>query len=149
MAKTHKIERLNPEQVPEYLITLAQFSKKLVLRAIPLGKVEPEYVLIDIPGVTEVTYEDFAEENGIFFWYRTVDNSAKPSLSNQQVISLHDLILGLLPIDDKYSDRIRQLARVIAITEAPVLKEFLSWCKSAHEHRYPTTEEAMEYLLNF
>ena len=146
--KTHKIEQLT-EKVPEYLATLVKCSKKLVLQATPLEGGEMEYILIDIPGVTQVTYEDFAEERGIFFWYRTVDNSTKPSLSNQQVISLHDLILGLLPIDDKYSDRIRQLARVIAITDAPVLKEFLSWCKSVHEHRYPTTEEAMEYLLNF
>ena len=149
MAKTHKIERLNSEQAPEYVVTLAQFSKKLILQAIPLGKVEPGYVLIDIPGVTEVTYEDFAEEYGIFFWYRTVDRSVKPSLSNQHVMSLYDLVLELLPVDDKDSDRIRQLARVIAITETPVLKEFLAWCKSVHEHSYPTTEEAMEYLLNF
>ena len=148
MAKTHKIEKLT-EQVPEYLATLVKCSKKLVLQATSLEGGEMEYILIDIPGVTQVTYEDFAEERGIFFWYRTVDNSTKPSLSNQHVMSLYDLVLELLPIDDKDSDRIRQLARVIVITEPAVLKEFLAWCKGVHEYRYPTTEEAMEYLLNF
>ena len=149
MAKTHKIEKLNIGLTPIYIPILADFARKLVLQATPINGGDKGYVLIDIPGVTEVTYEDLAEDHGIFFWYRTVDSSVKPSLSNQNVFGLHDLVISLLPIDDSDSEHTRRLARVIAITEAPVLKEFLSWCKSVHEHRYPTTEEAMEYLLNF
>ena len=147
--KTHKIEKLNISLTPIYIPILADFARKLVLQATPINGGDKGYVLIDIPGVTEVTYEDLAEEHDIFFWYRTVDSSVKPSLSNQRVIGLLDLILELLPVDDKDAERIRQLARVIVITEAPVLKEFLAWCKSVHEDRYPTTEEAMEYLRNF
>ena len=146
--KTHKIEQLT-EKVPEYLATLVKCSKKLVLQATPLEGGEMEYILIDIPGVSEVTYEDFAEERDIFFWYKTMDNGVKPSLSTQSVISLYDLIVGLLPVDNIYSDKVRDLARIIAISETAVIKEFLAWCEGVHEHRYPTAEEAVEYLLNF
>lgn len=146
--KTHKIEKLNFTLLPDYLVRLVKSSKKLVLLANPLNSTDVGFVLINVHGCEKVTYEDFAFNDEVYFWYKfSGDDSFH--LSYTKVVDATLLASYLLPLDGDFdSDSFHKLTRVLAMAPSSVIDNFLLWCTTVHEDQYPTPEEAMEYLIN-